>query len=338
MVDITPIRVGDRPNDGKGDLAREAWIKANANTFALKTAVEDISGAVGDLADIVPKGLAALALTARGPLPGGRFLAAYGDRQAVVVAPADSASAAGRAIGYLEGAAADGAAISARVAGAVAAPLADWTAAGLPVYLTDDGRPTTVRRTSGWVQSVGTTTGPGTFALALAPAVWRVPAVALADLVAALPQALTEAVRALGLAPPVGAGVLWRNGSFVVLSPALDGAPYVAPSGAGSAGALDPVSALLPVALPLVLRALPTSPPAGAGVLWRNNGLVALSPALDGSPYPVTLMPSGGAGALGAVRAVVLPWLAGTLPTLPLNPPIAPGIVWRAQHRLALSL
>ena len=343
MVDITPILVGDRPNDGKGDTGREAWIKANANAQALASAIDDVSGAVGDLVDLVPKGLAAIPLTARGTIPAGRFVAVAGDREAVLVTPGDPASATGRAIGYLADAAADGTAISVRVAGPVSLSASDWSAAGLPVYLTDDGRPTIVRRTTGWVQPVGMTTGAGTFAVALGvpgAAETAVARVALSDLVAVLPQVLTEAVRSLGLSPSPAPGVLWRNQGFVAIAPNLDGTPYTAPPGAGLAGvgAIDAISALLPVALPLVLRGLPSTPQPAAGVLWRNNGLVALSPALNGTPYPMTLMPSGGGGLLGPLRGVILPWLAGTLPALPLTPPIARGVVWRAQARLALSL
>ncbi len=101
MVDITPILVGDRPNDGKGDLARDAWIKTNVNTQALAAAHEDVAAVVADLVVAVPKAGATIPLLAHGALPGGRFLAAYGDRQAVVVTPADLAAATGRAIGFL---------------------------------------------------------------------------------------------------------------------------------------------------------------------------------------------------------------------------------------------
>ncbi|MGF3026747.1 hypothetical protein ACQVP2_28500 [Methylobacterium aquaticum] len=343
MVDISPINVGALPNDGLGDRNRTAWIKAVANFAALQGAIEDVATAVDAVAATAPAAATTLRLTALGPLPGGRFVAAVGNRQAVTVTPADLASPTGRALGYLATGAYDGAPIDVRVAGAIEVPGATWPG-GLPVYLADDGSPTVVPRTSGWSQIVGTTTGAGGIALAIgpaAPAQARIATVAIPDLAAILVPALTDVVRALSLVPPSTPGVLWRSQTVLALSPHADGTPYIAPYGTGWAGltAIDPITALLPLLVPRALRSLPTTPPDAAGVLWRNGVRIALTAQGDGTAYPTTPLPGGGGPLLAAVRPLLTAWLAEALPAMPLLPPISSGTPWRtADHALALSL
>ncbi len=148
---------------------------------------------------------------------------------------------------------------------------------------------------------------------------------------------MTDVVASLSLTPPDQPGVLWRNNAFPALSPNTDGTPYTAAFNAGLSGAVDPITALLPIAVPRALRSLPVDPPPAAGVLWLNNRRFALSPALDGSPYPVTPLPSSGPDLLPAVRPLLLAWLAATMPGLPRLSPISNGALWRSQTTLALS-
>lgn len=275
-------------------------------------------------------------LVAASNLPGGALGAAFASGQVTLVTPADPASPTGAAIGYIDSAASAGSAVILRKSGSVRVPGAAWTA-GDPIYITDYGTPTNVPRASGWVQQIGVATGSDRFDLAISPAEIAAPLVSLGAVSAVLLQALTDVVASLPLVPPATPGTLWRNQSFTSLSPNADGTPYTAPYGAGLSGAVDPVTALLVIAVPRVLRGLPTSSPPGAGVLWLNNGRLALSPNTDGTPYPVTPLPSSGSAILRAVRAALGPWLAGTMPALPSLLPLSSGALWRATNLLALS-
>jgi hypothetical protein len=190
---------------------------------------------------------------------------------------------------------------------------------------------------SGWRQAVATVVEDGHLVINLGGAEVVTTLITSAAVNAVLIQALTDVVASLSLTPPDQPGVVWRNNSFVALSPNTDGTAYTTPYGAGLSGAVDPITAHLPILVPRALRAMPASPPAGAGVLWLNNRRLALSPSLDGTPYPVTPLPTSGSGLLPAVRAALVPWLTATMPALPLLSPISSGVLWRGTNLLSVS-
>lgn len=327
------LPIGGQPGltGGQGADGRSAY------EIAVETA--GYAGSEADFAAMLANAGSAdttVTLVAGSDLPGGAFGAAYGSGQVLLVTPAYSAAATGAAIGYIDGAASAGTSVTLRKSGLARVQGAAWTA-GDPIYITDYGAPTNSPRTSGWVQQVGIATGPDTFNLAIGFAEVVTPLVTLNAISAILIQAMTDVVASLSLTPPDQPGVLWRNQTFVALSPNLDGSAYTAPYGAGQGGALDAVTALLAVAVPRALAGLSVTPPSDAGVLWLNNGNLALSPNSDGTPYPVTPLPSTGSILLRATRAAIGPWLTATMPALPALSPISSGALWRSTNLLALS-
>ncbi|GJD63738.1 hypothetical protein [Methylobacterium frigidaeris] len=324
------IPIGGQPGltGGRGEEGRSA--------YEIAVEVGGYAGSEADFAAMLANAGSAettVTLVAATDMPGGIFAAAVGSGQARATAPADPASAAGVAIGYLDGAAAAGSVVTLRKSGRVRVSGAAWTA-GDSIFLTDYGAPTSTPRTSGWAQQVGVGTGPDTFDLAIDIAEVITPLITLDAIGSVLLQALTDVVASYAIEPPDQPGVLWRNQTLVALSPNSDGSPYTAPYDTGAA---DPIAALLPVIVPRVLRSLPRDPPTLAGVLWLNNGRPALAPNADGTPYPARPLPTSGSPLLRATRSALALWLAATVPGLPVLLPVSSGALWRSTNLLAVS-